>query len=180
MTLRRLLCAALSLLKIHEPDCDHCDVLQECWGIDMRKRLEELRPQQQNTKLEPPGLVSKSLPGADSILRIVSSTKFPNSSRCSSVMAVRKYWFERRVTEVEEQLPAQNKDDEPTHNVASRDSQKEPEQPSAKPAEKLPAESRAGEPSINANLSDRERRAQFVEETEKLCPPEKRGWLALK
>jgi hypothetical protein len=77
-------------------------------------------------------------------------------------------------------LPAQNKDDEPAQNVAARDSQKEPEPPSAKPEEKLPAESRGGGPNINANLSDRERLAQILEEAEKQYLPEKRGWLALK
>ena len=34
----------LAILKMHSPGCDHCDVLQDCWGIDMRSRLQELAP----------------------------------------------------------------------------------------------------------------------------------------
>jgi hypothetical protein len=32
------------VLKIRDLNCDHCKALQACWGIDMRRRLEELRP----------------------------------------------------------------------------------------------------------------------------------------
>lgn len=41
MNLRRQTCHLLSLLKIHSPDCDHCNDRSMCWG-EMRKRLEEL------------------------------------------------------------------------------------------------------------------------------------------
>jgi len=47
MRLRRLVCIVLAVLKMHRQDCDHCSALQECWGIDMRKRLEELAKQEQ-------------------------------------------------------------------------------------------------------------------------------------
>jgi len=50
MNLRHLLCRVSAVLGIHEPVCDHCNVLQECWGIDMRKRLEELAQQEQVSK----------------------------------------------------------------------------------------------------------------------------------
>jgi hypothetical protein len=43
MILRRYLCSALSFLRIHQPDCEHCNDLRKCWGDDLRKRLEELR-----------------------------------------------------------------------------------------------------------------------------------------
>jgi len=47
MRLRRLVCNVLAVLKMHRQDCDHCNTLQACWGIDMRKRLEELAKQEQ-------------------------------------------------------------------------------------------------------------------------------------
>jgi len=31
----------LSLLRIHSPDCEHCNARETCWG-EMRERLEEL------------------------------------------------------------------------------------------------------------------------------------------
>jgi hypothetical protein len=50
MSLRRLLCNVLAVLKMHHQDCDHCNALQECWGIDMRKRLEDLTRHEQAPK----------------------------------------------------------------------------------------------------------------------------------
>jgi hypothetical protein len=41
--MRRWICYLLSLLRIHRPDCEHCDACECCWGEDMRKRLNELR-----------------------------------------------------------------------------------------------------------------------------------------
>lgn len=40
MSYRRYVCAALELLKLHTPDCEHCSV-QDCVGVAMR-RLKEL------------------------------------------------------------------------------------------------------------------------------------------
>jgi hypothetical protein len=37
----KLSCYLLSLLRIHHPDCEHCKA-REKYGIEMRKRLEEL------------------------------------------------------------------------------------------------------------------------------------------
>ena len=37
----KLRCYLLSLLRIHGPDCEHCNVRETC-GYEMRKRLEEL------------------------------------------------------------------------------------------------------------------------------------------
>jgi hypothetical protein len=37
----KLRCSLLSLLRIHHPDCEHCKA-REKYGIEMRKRLEEL------------------------------------------------------------------------------------------------------------------------------------------
>lgn len=39
MNLRPHLCHLLSVLKIHDPDCEYCN---ETCGYEMRKRLEEL------------------------------------------------------------------------------------------------------------------------------------------
>jgi len=47
MIVRRLLCNVLAVLKMHSQDCDHCKVHQDCWGIDIRKRLQELAQQEQ-------------------------------------------------------------------------------------------------------------------------------------
>ena len=41
MNLRSRICYLLSLLRIHNPDCEHCKAHETCWG-DMQKRLEEL------------------------------------------------------------------------------------------------------------------------------------------
>ena len=41
MNLRVRMCYLLSLLRIHQPDCEHCNADQTC-GEQMRKRLEEL------------------------------------------------------------------------------------------------------------------------------------------
>jgi len=35
------ICYLLALLRIHNPDCEHCNARQMCWG-EMRERLEEL------------------------------------------------------------------------------------------------------------------------------------------
>ena len=56
MNLRHVLCKGLTVLRMHDPDCDHCYVLQECWGIDMRKRLEELSKPEIQGKLGTPNL----------------------------------------------------------------------------------------------------------------------------
>ncbi len=45
------------VLKIRDLNCDHCNALQECWGIDMRRRLEELSPKEHEGK---PGALSPS------------------------------------------------------------------------------------------------------------------------
>ncbi len=37
----KLKCNLLSLLRIHRPDCEHCNARETC-GHEMRKRLEEL------------------------------------------------------------------------------------------------------------------------------------------
>jgi hypothetical protein len=47
MTVTRLLCTVSAVLKMHSQDCDHCKALRDCWGIDMRKRLQELATQEQ-------------------------------------------------------------------------------------------------------------------------------------
>ena len=41
MTLRDRSCYLLSLLRIHTPDCKHCNARETCWR-EMQKRLEEL------------------------------------------------------------------------------------------------------------------------------------------
>jgi hypothetical protein len=41
MNFRRRICYLLSLLKIHSPDCEHCNARETSWS-DMRKRLDEL------------------------------------------------------------------------------------------------------------------------------------------
>ena len=58
MKLGHLLCKAMIALKIGDLNCDHCKALQACWGIDMRRRLEELRPQQPERNLVEPSPVS--------------------------------------------------------------------------------------------------------------------------
>jgi hypothetical protein len=40
-TLRRRICYLLSLLRIHSPDCEHCNA-RETRGDEIQKRLEEL------------------------------------------------------------------------------------------------------------------------------------------
>jgi hypothetical protein len=37
----KLRCYLLSVLRIHRPDCEHCNARETC-GDEMRKRLEEL------------------------------------------------------------------------------------------------------------------------------------------
>jgi hypothetical protein len=52
------------VLKIRDLNCDHCKALQACWGIDMRKRLEELRPQEPGPKpIEPSPISANETPG---------------------------------------------------------------------------------------------------------------------
>jgi hypothetical protein len=46
----KLRCYLLSLLRIHHPDCEHCNARETC-GYEMRKRLEEL-----NWRTEPHSL----------------------------------------------------------------------------------------------------------------------------
>jgi hypothetical protein len=58
MKLRHLLCKATIVLKIRDLDCDYCKALQACWGIDMRRRLEELLPQELRRQPEDPSPVS--------------------------------------------------------------------------------------------------------------------------
>ena len=41
MHLRLCICYLLSRIKIHNPDCEHCNAHKICWG-EMKKRLEEL------------------------------------------------------------------------------------------------------------------------------------------
>lgn len=40
---KRSLCRLLIFLHLHSIDCERCSAFNECWGDDMRKRLEELR-----------------------------------------------------------------------------------------------------------------------------------------
>jgi len=58
MKLRHLLCKVMIVLKVRDLNCDHCKALQGCWGIDMRRRLEELRPQEPAPKSVEPSPVS--------------------------------------------------------------------------------------------------------------------------
>jgi hypothetical protein len=53
---RRRICYLLSLLRLHRPDCEHCDT-RETRGDEIRKRLEELCWRTQPRSLE---LVPKS------------------------------------------------------------------------------------------------------------------------
>ncbi len=41
MNLRPRICYALSVLRIHRPDCEHCGAREMC-GDELRKRLEQL------------------------------------------------------------------------------------------------------------------------------------------
>src|SRR5207302_5536587 len=40
---RRWFCFLLNFVRLARPDCEHCNEYVECWGTDMRKRLDELR-----------------------------------------------------------------------------------------------------------------------------------------
>jgi hypothetical protein len=42
VNLRQWICHLLSVLRIHSPDCEHCEPGRRYRGKDMRKRLEEL------------------------------------------------------------------------------------------------------------------------------------------
>ena len=50
-TWRRRICSLFSLLRIHNPDCEHCDA-HETRGDELRKRLEELCWRTQPCSLE--------------------------------------------------------------------------------------------------------------------------------
>ena len=43
MKWRLWLCTILAFMKVHRADCDRCGWAHECWGADIRNRLEELR-----------------------------------------------------------------------------------------------------------------------------------------
>jgi hypothetical protein len=47
----KLRCHLLSLLRIHRPDCEHCNVRETC-GAEMRERLEELNRRTQPNLLK--------------------------------------------------------------------------------------------------------------------------------
>ena len=49
--LRRLACNTSSFLILRRPNCDRCNALEDCWGIDMRKRLKELGNQENGPEL---------------------------------------------------------------------------------------------------------------------------------
>jgi hypothetical protein len=51
VNLRFWMCPLLTLLKMHDPDCEYCDPRETC-GVEMRERLEELdwRTQTQSLK----------------------------------------------------------------------------------------------------------------------------------
>jgi len=40
---KTLVCMALECARLHRADCEKCGRSQQCWGEEMRKRLEELR-----------------------------------------------------------------------------------------------------------------------------------------
>ena len=42
MNLRVRVCFLLARLKLHNPDCEHCNPHRPCWG-EMKKRLEDLK-----------------------------------------------------------------------------------------------------------------------------------------
>jgi hypothetical protein len=46
ISLRRGFCSALTFVGLHSKDCGCCAALEECWGLDMRRRLEEHEIQQ--------------------------------------------------------------------------------------------------------------------------------------
>jgi hypothetical protein len=46
VALRDRICYLLARLKIHSPDCEHCNARATCWS-EMQKRLEELSWQTQ-------------------------------------------------------------------------------------------------------------------------------------
>ncbi len=41
MNLRAWICYLSSMLRIHNPDCEHCNVHGTCW-LEMKKRLDDL------------------------------------------------------------------------------------------------------------------------------------------
>jgi hypothetical protein len=42
VNLRRWTCYLFSLLRIHSPNCEHCNIHDNSW-VEVKKRLEELR-----------------------------------------------------------------------------------------------------------------------------------------
>jgi hypothetical protein len=51
VNLRPRICYLLALLRIHSPDCEHCNARETC-GDEMRKRLEELSWRTQPRSIE--------------------------------------------------------------------------------------------------------------------------------
>jgi hypothetical protein len=51
MSLRRNVCAVLSWLNLHKPDCDHC-AAEDCTGLTIGRRLRELNEPAQRGKAE--------------------------------------------------------------------------------------------------------------------------------
>jgi len=45
---------------MRDPLCDGCIALEECWGLDMRKRLQELSPPQTERKTVTPEAARKA------------------------------------------------------------------------------------------------------------------------
>jgi hypothetical protein len=53
VSIRLRLCNFLTAIKLHNPDCQKCAGFRECWGEEIRKRLEELR-RQETVTINPP------------------------------------------------------------------------------------------------------------------------------
>lgn len=53
VSLRRNWCAALTILKLHRPDCEHCNLMDECRGAYMRKRLQQLCQEALDARSQP-------------------------------------------------------------------------------------------------------------------------------
>ncbi len=90
MNVRRLLCRALAVLKRHLSNCDRCNALVGCWGIDMRKRMEE--PSDHDNGAEP-GEANPEL----GLLRVVAiDTTEASVGTATSKMVLRIGRFLRR------------------------------------------------------------------------------------
>lgn len=50
--MRRWICTALEFAKLHRADCERCGRFEECWGEEVRKRLEELRQIERSSSAE--------------------------------------------------------------------------------------------------------------------------------